>query len=635
MKEYLGKFSVRKMILMVADCFIIAVSALFADYILSLYGVNVSRAYLSIFMILSVVLSVGCLKSCGAYNKMWRYFSRKDYVCCAVGITIGTVLSTLAVIMLDVGQYLLLNLVQLYLALFGICMFRYLFKDAFITLTRTGREEAKVKRAMIIGAGQACKLILEEVEGTKRLPQYNLPFEPVCIIDDDPEKTGQFMHGVPIEGTSADIDRCVKEKNIELILFAIPSASEESRQRILEKCSKTELPIKVIPFIGDLLFENGEKKIISQIRDIRIEDLLGRDPIKIQDENIRNFIQGKVCMVTGGGGSIGSEIVRQISRNSPKQVIIVDIYENNAYEIQQELLMEHSRDLDLVVLIASVRDYYRMDSIFKEYRPDVVFHAAAHKHVPLMEVSPMEAIKNNIIGTFNMATLADAYHVEKFVMISTDKAVNPTNVMGASKRCCEMIVQYMSQQPGVSTEYVTTRFGNVLGSNGSVIPIFKKQIEQGKPITITHPDITRYFMSIPEATSLVLEAATMAHGGEIFVLDMGKPVKIVSLAENLIRMYGKKPYEDVEIRFIGLRPGEKITEELLMDEEGLAKTDNKLIFIGSQIKIDEKIFIEKLSTLKQAALTNNCEMAVSALHDMVPTFTTPEEYNSTHMKEGK
>ncbi|HRR75510.1 MAG TPA: nucleoside-diphosphate sugar epimerase/dehydratase [Ruminococcus sp.] len=635
MKEYLGKFSVRKMILMVADCFIIAVSALFADYILSLYGVNVSRAYLSIFMILSVVLSVGCLKSCGAYNKMWRYFSRKDYVCCAVGITIGTVLSTLAVIMLDVGQYLLLNLVQLYLALFGICMFRYLFKDAFITLTRTGREEAKVKRAMIIGAGQACKLILEEVEGTKRLPQYNLHFEPVCIIDDDPEKTGQFMHGVPIEGTSADIDRCVKEKNIELILFAIPSASEESRQRILEKCSKTELLIKVIPFIGDLLFENGEKKIISQIRDIRIEDLLGRDPIKIQDENIRNFIQGKVCMVTGGGGSIGSEIVRQISRNSPKQVIIVDIYENNAYEIQQELLMEHSRDLDLVVLIASVRDYYRMDSIFKEYRPDVVFHAAAHKHVPLMEVSPMEAIKNNIIGTFNMATLADAYHVEKFVMISTDKAVNPTNVMGASKRCCEMIVQYMSQQPGVSTEYVTTRFGNVLGSNGSVIPIFKKQIEQGKPITITHPDITRYFMSIPEATSLVLEAATMAHGGEIFVLDMGKPVKIVSLAENLIRMYGKKPYEDVEIRFIGLRPGEKITEELLMDEEGLAKTDNKLIFIGSQIKIDEKIFIEKLSTLKQAALTNNCEMAVSALHDMVPTFTTPEEYNSTHMKEGK
>ncbi|NLT07951.1 MAG: polysaccharide biosynthesis protein, partial [Ruminococcus sp.] len=358
---------------------------------------------------------------------MWRYFSRKDYICCAAGIIIGTVLSTAAVLMLDVGQFLLLNFVQLYLSLFGICMFRYLFKDAFITLTRTGREEAKIKRAMIIGAGQACKLILEEVEGTKRLPQYNLPFEPVCIIDDDPEKTGQFMHGVPVEGTSADIDRCVKEKNIELILFAIPSASEESRQRILEKCSKTELPIKVIPFIGDLLFENGEKKIISQIRDIRIEDLLGRDPIKIQDENIRNFIQGKVCMVTGGGGSIGSEIVRQISRNSPKQVIIVDIYENNAYEIQQELIMEHGKELNLLVLIASVRDYYRMDSIFKQYRPDVVFHAAAHKHVPLMEVSPMEAIKNNIIGTFNMATLADAYHVEKFVMISTDKAVNPTN----------------------------------------------------------------------------------------------------------------------------------------------------------------------------------------------------------------
>mgnify|MGYP000417514589 CR=1 FL=1 len=366
-----------------------------------------------------------------------------------------------------------------------------------------------------------------------------------------------------------------------------------------------------------------------------MEDLLGRDPVKFDSREVRGFISGKVCMVTGGGGSIGSELVRQIAKYSPKQVIIVDIYENSAYDIQQELTMEYGDSLDLVTLIASVRDYYRMNQIFTKYKPQVVFHAAAHKHVPLMEVSPMEAIKNNIVGTFNTATLAQFHNVEKFVMISTDKAVNPTNVMGASKRCCEMIVQYLAQQHEGRTEFVTTRFGNVLGSNGSVIPLFKRQIEQGKPVTVTHPDIIRYFMTIPEAVSLVMEAAAIAEGGEIFVLDMGKPVRIVTLAENLIRMYGKEPYVDVPIQFTGLRPGEKIKEELLMNEEGLQKTSNKLIFIGKQIEIDEATFAAKLRILRDAALKNDEELAVSALHDMVPTFITPEEFNNKVTKNNK
>ena len=332
-------------------------------------------------------------------------------------------------------------------------------------------------------------------------------------------------------------------------------------------------------------------------------------------------------MVTGGGGSIGSELVRQIAKYDPAQIIIVDIYENNAYDIQQELTMQYKDSLNLVTLIASVRDYDRMNQIFEKYKPDIVFHAAAHKHVPLMEVSPMEAIKNNVMGTFNVATLAQFHSVKKFVMISTDKAVNPTNVMGASKRCCEMIVQYLSQQHEGITEFVTTRFGNVLGSNGSVIPLFKRQIENGMPVTVTHPDIIRYFMTIPEAVSLVMEAAAIAHGSEIFVLDMGQPVKIVTLAENLIRMYGKEPYKDVPIKFVGLRPGEKIKEELLMNEEGLQKTENKLIFIGKQTAIDDSIFPSELYKLCDAAKQNNEELAVKALKKIVPTFITPEEFN--------
>ena len=492
------------------------------------------------------------------------------------------------------------------------------------------------KRTLVIGGGAACKMLLTEIFRAQTSPyqndKYAAHFDPVCILDNNPDKIGTEVLGVPIVGNTDQMQEIVSKYDIRQLILAIPSLDEESRKEIIDICGDTKLPLKIVPFIGSLIL-NSDNGLLGQVRDINIEDLLGRDPIRFDKKNIRDFINGKVCLVTGGGGSIGSELVRQIAKYNPKQIIIVDIYENNAYEIQQELLMEYGDALNLVTLIASVRDYFRMDQILSRYRPDVVFHAAAHKHVPLMEASPMEAIKNNVIGTFNVATLAQAYDVKKFVMISTDKAVNPTNAMGASKRCCEMIVQYLAQQTGDNkTEFVATRFGNVLGSNGSVIPIFKRQIEQGKPVTVTHPDIIRFFMTIPEAVSLVMEAAAMAKGGEIFVLNMGKPVKIVTLAENLIRMYGKEPYVDVPIKFTGLRPGEKLMEELLMDEEGLKKTPNRLIFIGKQLEIDEAQFIKDLRALRDAAEDNQEEKAIAALHKIVPTFTTPAEYNASALQ---
>lgn len=493
-------------------------------------------------------------------------------------------------------------------------------------------------RAMIIGAGAAATMLMSEIANAKNSPysedKIAALFDPVCLIDNDPDKLGMEIEGVKVVGGTDDIKRIAKEMDIEQIILAIPSLNENDRKHIVDICSETKIPLKIIPFIGTLIL-NDNATILQQVREINVEDLLGREPIKFDNNEISNFINSKRCMVTGGGGSIGSELVRQIAKYNPEQIIIVDIYENNAYEIQQELIMEYGHSLNFIVLIASVRDYFRMNQIFEDYKPQIVFHAAAHKHVPLMEVSPMEAIKNNVVGTLNVASLAQFHNVEKFVMISTDKAVNPTNVMGASKRCCEMIVQYLSQQHDGSTEFVTTRFGNVLGSNGSVIPLFKKQIEKGGPVTVTHPDVIRYFMTIPEAVSLVMEAAAIANGGEIFVLDMGKPVKIVNLAENLIRQYGKRPYKDIDIIFTGLRPGEKIKEELLMNEEGLTKTQNKLIFIGKQIEIDNTTFGKRLSDLKNAAFENDDKVAVKALHDMVPTFILPEIYNRMEMNKMK
>lgn len=625
MKMFFANFSIRKIFLAFVDGFIVAVSALISNFIMFLWGIELSRSEMLLNIVFSVVCCFGSMMIYGAYTKLWRYFNSKDYLSCVSGITIGIIVSYMLVFMTGRKLPVMFIVYQCLFSILGVCAFRYIFKCTFIDLIKVGHNEAKVKCAMIIGAGQACRIILKEINDSKN-ENRQISFNPVCIIDDDSSLVGKEISGVPVVGTTNEINKFVEQKKIEQIIFAIPSCMEDERKRILGICSSTKLPIKIIPFISDLIFEENTN-ILNQIRDIKVEDLLGREPIKFDNQDIKNFISGKICMVTGGGGSIGSELVRQIARYEPKQIIIVDIYENNAYDIQQELVMEYEGKLNLKTLIASVRDYQRMNQIFEQYKPQILFHAAAHKHVPLMEASPMEAIKNNVIGTFNMATLSQHHQVEKFVMISTDKAVNPTNVMGASKRCCEMIVQYLSQQDDGITEFVTTRFGNVLGSNGSVIPLFKRQIEQGKAVTVTHPDVIRYFMTIPEAVNLVMEAAAIANGGEIFVLDMGKPVKIVTLAENLIRMYGKVPYKDVEIKFTGLRPGEKLLEELLMDEEGLKKTSNKLIFIGNQIEINEELFINELSALKEAAIKNDVQETLRILHKIVPTFVTPEEFN--------
>lgn len=631
MKELVKKFQFRKIVLAVADGFIVVIAALLSNFVLTEFGYGITQHSMVISITVSVFCCVAAQFMFGAYSKLWRYFNAKDYLSCVYGIATGVFAASVFVYVIRGNLPVLYAVLHGVTAIIGVCLFRFAFKQTFVELISCGRNEAKKnKLTMIVGGGRAANMLLGEIFQAHECPnQTEVPYLPVCVIDDDTSKIGTKLRGVPIVGTTNEIKKYVEQMHIEQIIFAIPSCLEDERKRILDICAKTDVPVKVIPFISDLIFENTDSKqtLLNQIHDIKVEDLLGREPIKFDNADIRNFIRGKVCMVTGGGGSIGSELVRQIAKYMPKQIIIVDIYENNAYDIQQELRMEYGSDLDLVTLIASVRDYFRMNQIFDKYHPDIVFHAAAHKHVPLMEDSPMEAIKNNVIGTFNTATLAQYYNAEKFVMISTDKAVNPTNVMGASKRCCEMIIQYLSQTHDGITEFVTTRFGNVLGSNGSVIPLFKRQIEQGKAVTVTHPDIIRYFMTIPEAVSLVMEAAAIADGGEIFVLDMGKPVRIVALAENLIRMYGKRPYKDVDIVFTGLRPGEKIKEELLMNEEGLRKTTNKLIFIGKQIEIDAKQFLKKLDELRNAAEQNNEEIAVQALHDMVPTYVTPEEFN--------
>lgn len=557
--------------------------------------------------------------SVGNYSKAWRYFRVRDYFSCTAGMLAGQFLAIVIFYAFDKDVSKLFFVVNYFVTTIGVCLFRFIFRKAFLELTEAGSLE-DMDRTLIVGAGHAATMILNELNGAKfdeKNPWKNI--NPVALVDDDPAKIHNKINGVRVIGTTEDINNIVEAYHITQIIIAIPSCSEENRRRIIDICSKTQCKIKVIPYLGDLLFDDDHTQLISQVKDIKIEDLLGREPITFDNDKIEKLINGKVCMVTGGGGSIGSELVRQIAKYNPKQVIIVDIYENNAYDIQQELWLEYGTELNLVTLISSVRDYEKMELIFKNYRPNLVFHAAAHKHVPLMETVPEEAVKNNVFGTYNVAALAEKYNVDKFVMISTDKAVNPTNVMGCTKRVCEMIVQYMAQH-SKHTEFVATRFGNVLGSNGSVIPLFRRQIESGKPVTVTHPDIIRYFMTIPEAVSLVLEAGAIAKGGEIFVLDMGAPVKITTLAENLIRMYGKVPYKDVEIKFTGLRPGEKLFEELLMGEEGLKETENKKIFIGNQIEIDDEDFLAKLDNVKKYAENNESEKVVEALEDMVPTF---------------
>ncbi|MCH1951136.1 polysaccharide biosynthesis protein [Enterocloster sp. OA13] len=469
-------------------------------------------------------------------------------------------------------------------------------------------EKSIPPRVMIIGAGKAGTLILREMKASEKVHGY-----PVCLIDDDKDKQGRVIDGVSIVGDRKDIARIVREKEIDEIYVAIPTASPEDIKDILKICQGTGCQVKILPGVYQIM--NGEVTI-SRLRKVEIEDLLGREPVNVNLDEIMGYVKGKVVLVTGGGGSIGSELCRQLAGHKVKQLIIFDIYENNAYEIQQELKRKYPH-LDLVVLIGSVRNTNRLDYLFRTYRPDIVYHAAAHKHVPLMEDSPNEAIKNNVLGTYKTARASIKYKAKCFILISTDKAVNPTNIMGASKRLCEMVVQMSNQKS--STEFVAVRFGNVLGSNGSVIPLFKQQIESGGPVTVTHKDIIRYFMTIPEAVSLVIQAGAYAKGGEIFVLNMGNPVRILDMAENLIRLSGYEPYKDIDICFTGLRPGEKLYEELLMDEEGLQKTVNDRIFIGKPIEMDYDRFERALNRLGEAALSETANVRW-IVHELVPEY---------------
>lgn len=617
--------SPRKLVLCLADMLIACIGCFMANYLLLMMTNgrrSLNNSELVVFTTLYIVLTAAGLLFSGAYNKYWRYFKLKDYLSCILGTGISSVFVLLItyLIYLPNGPAFSFVIFSYVLITGGIVAFRFCFRRTFLLLTDHGQIEMK-KRTMIVGAGEACKMILREIESARLDPNNpSNQYLPIGIVDDNPKKLHTEVMGIEVMGNCEDIIKLCKDKEIEVILFAIPSCTEAQRRYILDLCSETSCVIKVVPYLSELFLDEEQPQLMHQIADIKVEDLLGRDPITFDKADIKEIIEGKVCMITGGGGSIGSELTRQIAAYRPKQIIIVDIYENNAYDIQQELIMDYGSELNLVTLIASVREKDKMKIIFEKYKPQLVFHAAAHKHVPLMETSPEEAVKNNVIGTYNVASLSEFYGVEKFMMISTDKAVNPTNIMGATKRCCEMIVQYMAQFSSSKTAFITTRFGNVLGSNGSVIPLFKRQIENGGPVTVTHPEIIRYFMTIPEAVSLVLQAAAMAHGGEIFVLDMGQPVKITTLAENLIRMYGKVPNKDIQIKFTGLRPGEKLFEELLMSEEGLKATDNKKIFIGNQIPINSEEFITKLEKLEECAIANEPKETIEALHAIVPTF---------------
>ena len=548
------------------------------------------------------------------YKSVWRYASTNELINITAACIICFFLQILLVAVLPVNMPRSYYPMYAFLLMIMVCAtrFSYRFLRLVNSKRRTASKDPEKKNTMVIGAGEAGNAIIKEIESSSYV---NLKV--ICVIDDDPGCHKKTLRGVPIVGDRTCIQDAVDAYHIEEIIIAIPSASRSCIREILEICKETGCQMQLVPGIYQLI--NGDVSV-SSLRQVQIEDLLGRDPIEVNVDEIIGYVKNKVVMVTGGGGSIGSELCRQIAEHGAKQLIIVDIYENNAYDIQQEIKVHHP-ELDLVVLIASVRNTARMQTIFKTYHPDIVYHAAAHKHVPLMEDSPIEAIKNNVFGTLKTATAAGENGTKKFVLISTDKAVNPTNIMGASKRICEMIIQQLNQK--YTTEFVAVRFGNVLGSNGSVIPLFKKQIEQGGPVTVTHKDIIRYFMTIPEAVSLVLQAGAYARGGEIFILDMGEPVRIYDLAENLIKLSGYVPGEDIEIKITGLRPGEKLYEELLMSEEGMKDTANHLIHIGKPIEVNEEDFVAGLDALAGVVVDEGKqpEDVRAVVQRIVPTYT--------------
>lgn len=591
-------------------------------FVLGLKMATIKVARYSGIAVGTVIALYGSLHIFGIYKVLWTLAGTRDYVRLCLSCIIGSAISMLVVVML---RYFFPHIY--------IGNIRYSLKIAFLMTAASSifsvfirmvirafyklpshhenavADEENLNKVLIVGAGAAATILIKDMP-----VNANLSFEIVGFIDDNPSKIGSTLCGYTVLGNRYDIPRLYKKHNIDQIFLALPSASSADKKEIIEICSKTKARLKTMPALDQMISSVGNKKLI---RNVQIEDLLDRNPIVLDNNEISGYIENQVVMVTGGGGSIGSELCRQIMKFNPKTLIIVDIYENNAYDLQMELNHLYP-DNPPTVLVASVRDKDRLESIFDMYRPYIVFHAAAHKHVPLMEQSPTEAIKNNVFGTLNVALCADKFGTKRFVMISTDKAVNPTNIMGATKRMCEMIVQ--SMQKLSETEFVAVRFGNVLGSNGSVIPLFKRQIEEGGPVTVTHKDITRYFMTIPEAAQLVLQAASYAMGGEIFVLDMGKPVKIYDLAKNLIRLSGYTPNVDIEIAVTGLRPGEKLYEELLMNEEGLTKTRHEKIFIGAPSDITMEELKPSLDLLRSAAESNDIDTIKSVIEKVVPTY---------------
>ena len=590
---------------------------------------NIPREYLSAFLKFAPVYTVAVVivfYILRLYNSLWRFASFNELNRIFAASVITTVIQIVGITALFVRMPFSYYVVGAATQFALITVVRFAYR--FINMERARREQSARSRhnVMVIGAGAAGQTILRELQNSKEVSG-----KACCVIDDNPNKWNRYMDGVPVVGGRDSIMEMAKKYKIDEIFFAIPTASIEDKRDILNICKETGCDMKSLPGLYQLA--NGDVSL-SKLKPVAVEDLLGRDPIKVNMDEIFSQLKGKVIMVTGGGGSIGSELCRQIAAHDPKELVIFDVYENNAYDIQQELKKKYP-NLKLDVIIGSVRDSRKIFKVFETYHPEIVYHAAAHKHVPLMEDSPCEAIKNNAIGTYKTAYAAIAHGCKKFVLISTDKAVNPTNIMGASKRLCEMEIQAFDhkvkegkaweipqifthwmdevvKKPEVEetlknakTEFVAVRFGNVLGSNGSVIPLFKKQIEAGGPVTVTHPDIIRYFMTIPEAVSLVLQAGTYAHGGEIFVLDMGQPVKIDTLARNLIRLSGHMPDGDIKIEYTGLRPGEKLYEEKLMAEEGLKKTENELIHIGCPIPFDIEEFLKELDALTEAAYKND------------------------------
>ncbi|MDB1941306.1 nucleoside-diphosphate sugar epimerase/dehydratase [Clostridium tertium] len=604
---------IRTVLLIIADIFLVNMAHLLAINITFPDNfTHITTIYQHDFMVVSLVYIIAFLAA-KMYHSLWDQTGTDEFL---LGVSGGTVAGIVVVIYTRfIGATIPINVCVLgtvfsIVFVLGLRILYRVYRRALLYMPY--KYSADQRRVMIVGAGSAGTMIINEMFSKREL-KYN----PVVLIDDDRYKRGKRISGVKIEGNRYDIPHIAKEKEIDLIVIAIPTLDTKNKNEIIEICTKARCKIQIIPGIYEIL--TGEASV-SRIKDVELEDLLGREQVSLDGECIKNYINSNNIIVTGGGGSIGSELCRQIAIYNPKSLIIFDIYENNAYDIQNELKYKYPK-LHIETLIGSIRDEKRLEEVFSKYDIDVVFHAAAHKHVPLMEDSPKEAIKNNVFGTYKLSKVADKYNVKKFVLISTDKAVNPTNIMGATKRLCEMIIQAMNNES--ETDFVAVRFGNVLGSNGSVIPLFKKQIANGGPVTVTHKNITRFFMLIPEAAQLVLQAGALAKGGEVFVLDMGKPVKIYDLACDLIRLSGLEPNKDIKIEVTGLRPGEKLYEELLMSEEGLTDTTHNKIYIGKPTFTSYNKLKDKLEQLESLLEENDNDVIKNKMAEIVPTYKRP------------